>query len=57
MAEYELELYERDRRLQELENGLVNFKARAIDEAKISARNEIEERDTQINRLKKRLMN
>ena len=55
MAEYEHELYEKDKRLQELENGLVNFKARATDEAKTFVRNEIEERDTQINRLKKKV--
>ena len=55
IAEYEHELYEKDKRLQEFENGLVNFKARATDEAKTSVRNEIEERDTQINRLKKKV--
>jgi peptidoglycan hydrolase CwlO-like protein len=42
-------------RLQELEIGVVNFKARVTDEERTSARNEIEERDTQINRLKKKV--
>ncbi|MGC2574620.1 MAG: DUF2130 domain-containing protein, partial [Candidatus Nitrosopolaris sp.] len=55
MAEYEHELYQKDKRLQELENGLVNFRTRAMEEAKTSARNEIDERDTQINRLKKKV--
>ena len=41
MAEYEHELYQKDKRLQELEDGLVNFKARTTDEAKTSVRNEI----------------
>jgi hypothetical protein len=43
--------------LQELEIGVVNFKARVTDEERTSARNEIEERDTQINRLKKKVSN
>ena len=55
MAECEHELYQKDKRLQELENGLVNFRTRAMEEAKTSVRNEIEERDTQINRLKKKV--
>lgn len=55
IAEYEHELYQKDKRLQELENGLDNFRTRATDEAKTSARNEIRERDTQIDRLKKKV--
>jgi len=55
MVEYEHELYEKDKRLQELETGLADFKARATDQAKTLVRNEIEERDTQINRLKKKV--
>jgi hypothetical protein len=50
-AEYDHKLLEKDRQLRELENGIIEFKRQAVEEANKTVCNEIEMRDIQINRL------
>ena len=55
LAPYEEELYEKDLQIQELRNKQASFKEEVIEEAKASAQKEIDEHDTQINRLKEKV--
>ena len=50
-AEYDHKLQEKDTQLRELENGIIEFKRQAVEEAHKTVCNEIEMRDIQINRL------
>jgi hypothetical protein len=54
-ADYEQQLYTKDKQLQKLQNSLTAFEVRAIEKAEALVQNEIAERDTQINRLKEKV--
>jgi hypothetical protein len=55
LAPYEVELYKKDSELQEIQKERANFKTLAIEEARASVGREIDERDTQIGRLKEKV--
>lgn len=51
-SKYEEELYEKDRQFQEVREGLKKYKVQAVNDARSIVQNEIDERETQIQRLR-----